>query len=361
MSSSSFDSSHITPHKGSNGTAKGSSASASSASTQQPNGQPVTPLKVQTKNLECDDKLFTDAFVRKFTPRSKEACRLLGVLPEELVVKPYETFHEHGVSSAIQKLRYEDYESLRQETLGMVREELMTLVSAGWSPQISPSQKLKIQNATLKAMMLPSGTGGPSSLSAQLNLSMTGSQSSRSQNASPARNGSARNRTTSPGASGGGGKGRSLVKSATTPSLRGKGNSASNSISPSASHRVLPHLMPEDLLLQQEQERLRKTMVRQNKEIESMMAYELKVAQMMAKQEAKLEARRAKEQALAEQRREERYRQAEKRRMWEMQKLEEEQKNERDECREYGQTQCTGTETCRGAGSERRREAQGSK
>jgi hypothetical protein len=64
-------------------------------------GAHLTPLKTPSKdsgerNLDADDSLFTEAFVRKLTPRSVESCRLLGVLPEELVLRSYENFYEHG-------------------------------------------------------------------------------------------------------------------------------------------------------------------------------------------------------------------------------------------------------------------------
>lgn len=280
-------------------------------------GQPLSPLKMKDKTLEADEAQFTEAFVKRLTPRSSEALRLLGVLPEELVLRSYEHFYEHGISPAIQKLRYQDYEQLRQETIAMVREERATLIAQGWSPDIAPAAKLKIQTATLKAMMLPTESPGKQSRS-------NTTSPARGRSAAGTRRGSFGNSPLQPSQAG---QGKLLQKSATEGNL-GRASSArpgSQSRSPSR-NVLLPHLLPEELLLEQEQERLRKVMMRQNKEIESMMAYELKLAQMMARQQQKQELRAQKEAEQAAARREERFRQAEKRRLFELQKLEEEEK-----------------------------------
>ena len=86
------------------------------------------------RNIEADDAMFTSDFVRAFSPRSKEACRLLGVLPKECVIRSYESFAAHGLAPEIQKLRYQEFESLRQETIQMVREQRYDLVQSGWQP-----------------------------------------------------------------------------------------------------------------------------------------------------------------------------------------------------------------------------------
>jgi hypothetical protein len=236
-----YDSSHITPQKQYSQQAQQSSAQQPNGSATKPtagtngksNAAHLTPLRVPDRTLEADDTLFSESFVKKLTPRSMEACRLLGVLPEELVLRSYENFFEAGITPNIQKLRYQDYEQMRQETIAMVREERATLLAQGWTEAISPSQKLKIQQATLKAMMLPTAEG-------------------RSAANSPVRGASA---THGRGASG---SMPTLAKSATTGDLHNdhphQGRSA-----------LLPHLMPEELLLEMEQDRLRKTMVRQNK------------------------------------------------------------------------------------------------
>jgi hypothetical protein len=69
--------------------AKGSAAASSSSSGGKPVGKVghLTPLKTAERSLDADDTLFTESFVRKMTPRSTQACKLLGVLPDELVLR----------------------------------------------------------------------------------------------------------------------------------------------------------------------------------------------------------------------------------------------------------------------------------
>jgi len=68
--------------------AKGGAASSSSSGSKGAvkAGQ-LTPLKTADRSLDADDTLFTESFVRKMTPRSTQACKLLGVLPDELVLR----------------------------------------------------------------------------------------------------------------------------------------------------------------------------------------------------------------------------------------------------------------------------------
>merc|ERR1712199_47191 len=57
------------------------------------------------------------------SPRTLEACGRQGILPEELVYKPVESFHEPGLESwAVQK-RFDHAEHKRQEKIKAVQRE----------------------------------------------------------------------------------------------------------------------------------------------------------------------------------------------------------------------------------------------
>jgi hypothetical protein len=86
------------------------------------------------RNIESDDTLFTAHYVKSFSPRSKEACKMLGVIPKELVLRSFESFDKPGLTPEIARLRYKDYEQLRQETIHMVRQQRRDLVQSGWQP-----------------------------------------------------------------------------------------------------------------------------------------------------------------------------------------------------------------------------------
>ena len=120
----------------------------------------------------------------------------------------------------------------------MVREERSTLIAQGWNENISPSAKLKIQQATLKAIMAPApeivGHGHSRS-------------GSVSQNQSPVRGNSAgpRRNSNTPAL-------KTLQKSATTGNLGGKGAASSADLH-AGTHNpgsVLPNLLPEEILLE---------------------------------------------------------------------------------------------------------------
>lgn len=95
------------------------------------------------RNIESDDTLFTSQYVKSFTPRSKEACKMLGVMPKELILRSFESFDKPGLTPEIARLRYKDYEQLRQETIHMVRQQRRDLVQSGWQPISKTKQRGK--------------------------------------------------------------------------------------------------------------------------------------------------------------------------------------------------------------------------
>ena len=61
------------------------------------------------------------------SPRSLEACRQLGILPEELYFQDFETYIRMnpeviGLPKEIQKIRFDNIDKYRKETIKMVKE-----------------------------------------------------------------------------------------------------------------------------------------------------------------------------------------------------------------------------------------------
>jgi len=56
-----------------------------------------------------------------FTPRSIQACKLEGVLPQELVFRPIDAFQEKNLSPRLVKLRYDFFEAKRRDLLAAAR------------------------------------------------------------------------------------------------------------------------------------------------------------------------------------------------------------------------------------------------
>merc|ERR1712217_862049 len=55
------------------------------------------------------------------SPRSLQACKQEGVLPQELTFKPIETFQERNLSPRLVKLRYDFFEAKRRDLLAAAR------------------------------------------------------------------------------------------------------------------------------------------------------------------------------------------------------------------------------------------------
>ena len=62
------------------------------------------------------------------SPRSLEACRQLGILPEELYYQDFETYVKMnpeviGLPKDIQKIRFDNIDKYRKETIKMVKDQ----------------------------------------------------------------------------------------------------------------------------------------------------------------------------------------------------------------------------------------------
>ena len=158
------------------------------------------------RSIEESDASFTPKFLECLTPRSAEACRRLGILPTEMAIRPFEffaqvdfypytfityphhtnplaspnmrlhsphicttgilknvahdaifLFSQPQLSSEIQKLRYQEYEAFRQETVEMVRGMRHDLVQSGWTKAPSlPQQAPRCRTASSGTRQLSS-------------------------------------------------------------------------------------------------------------------------------------------------------------------------------------------------------------
>merc|ERR1719424_1306158 len=63
------------------------------------------------------------------SPRSLQACKVEGVLPQELVFRPIEAFQEKNLSPRLVKLRYDFFEAKRRDLLAAARKAREQLVA----------------------------------------------------------------------------------------------------------------------------------------------------------------------------------------------------------------------------------------
>ena len=77
------------------------------------------------------------------TPRTKEACRRAGISPEDLEPKDFSAFYVRGDFLERQKLRFNRFESRRQQKLNVVMEERAKVIQEKIEEQTSNDLKLK--------------------------------------------------------------------------------------------------------------------------------------------------------------------------------------------------------------------------
>ena len=78
-------------------------------------------FNIENVNLKSQKRIIN-------SPRSILACKILGILPEELIFKDFSQFINENsnimnLSKDIQKIRYENIEKYRQDSVRLVKEE----------------------------------------------------------------------------------------------------------------------------------------------------------------------------------------------------------------------------------------------
>ena len=80
------------------------------------------------------------------SPRSLEACRQLGILPEELYFQDFETYiHMNpeviALPKEIQKIRFDNIDKYRKETIEMVKEQRNIIIEKSENKNKNENEK----------------------------------------------------------------------------------------------------------------------------------------------------------------------------------------------------------------------------
>ena len=93
------------------------------------------------------------------SPRSLEACRQLGIIPSELYFQDFETYVKLnpeviGLPKDIQKIRFDNIDNYRKETIEMVKEQREKIINTleEKKQQFESTNISKINNATATKM-----------------------------------------------------------------------------------------------------------------------------------------------------------------------------------------------------------------
>ncbi|CAE7306217.1 KDM1B [Symbiodinium sp. CCMP2456] len=78
------------------------------------------------------------------SPRSLQACKQEGVLPQELVFKPFEAFQDRNLSPRLQKLRFDFFEAKRRDLLAAARRARDSIMSDEHREKESSNQQLAL-------------------------------------------------------------------------------------------------------------------------------------------------------------------------------------------------------------------------
>ena len=93
------------------------------------------------------------------SPRSLKACRQLGIIPSELYFQDFETYVKLnpeviGLPKDIQKIRFDNIDNYRKETIEMVKEQREKIINTleEKKQQFESTNISKINNATATKM-----------------------------------------------------------------------------------------------------------------------------------------------------------------------------------------------------------------
>ena len=96
------------------------------------NNQDIEKSKKLLSILDID---FESSKKQMDSPRSLEACRQLGILPEELYFQDFETYTRMnpeviGLPKEIQKIRFDNIDKYRKDTIEMVKEQRNRIIES---------------------------------------------------------------------------------------------------------------------------------------------------------------------------------------------------------------------------------------
>ena len=78
------------------------------------------------------------------SPRSLQACKAEGVLPQELIFKPFEAFQDRNLSPRLQKLRFDFFEAKRRDLLAAARRARDAIMADEHRDKESNNQQLAL-------------------------------------------------------------------------------------------------------------------------------------------------------------------------------------------------------------------------
>lgn len=96
------------------------------------------------------------------TPRSVKACKLEGVLPQELTFKPVEAFQEKNLSPRLVKLRYDFFEAKRRDLIAAAKRAHEGIIAEEKRERESSNQQLDLiakESGLSKANILAINSG----------------------------------------------------------------------------------------------------------------------------------------------------------------------------------------------------------
>ena len=107
----------------------------------------ASAAKAESKNYQSVDNVdFSSKSAIMNSPRSLEACKMLGVDPIEMYYIPFEEFKERNpdmkkLPSDLQQYRYDQFEKFRNETIAQVKEARQGIIDG-------EKEKAKSKNAS---------------------------------------------------------------------------------------------------------------------------------------------------------------------------------------------------------------------
>ena len=92
--------------------------------------------------INIEDILDSKDIRKVNSPRTLEACKIEGILPEELIYRTESFYFLPGVDKNIQKMKYDTFEKKRKEMIQIVKKQRDKLIqdNSKPSPNQNPSQ-----------------------------------------------------------------------------------------------------------------------------------------------------------------------------------------------------------------------------
>eukprot|EP01083_Nonionella_stella_P025448 70074_1 len=103
-------------------------------------------------SIDQDENRFTFAFVKSFSPRSREACKIVGARPSDITIRDRDYFVDANFPDEVIDMRFKYHDQRRRNYVKEGRVERQKMVESGWYAPGSPGSAIDTPKSSISKL-----------------------------------------------------------------------------------------------------------------------------------------------------------------------------------------------------------------